>query len=482
MLTFLTLFLGLVSGTQSVELQVPAESAVVEVRLDGELHAELREPPWEVRLDLGPLRPHHLTATARSSDGALLGRSEQWINLSRARAQATWVIEESDPSGWGLRLHWESVEHAEPSSVVVRVDGEKVTPRRGDLNFAVASRDQLHLVSAELTFADGQTVRADALISDEHTGRTAAELTAVAVIGGGHGLRRPAQARGRIRLDGQDLEVFAVDRGAADLAVVADRTALEELRRLRHGVVRRAGGRLRPHVELVDGVAQRRLDLVGVDYGHPVVHAGSGAGDRLFFVRPIADRSEPDAVPYDLFGVSHHLVGGYAGPAWQLTNTNVYEDSPDRPQRLADAVARAGLVAYSGGRPRAVVLILGPEWKDSSLFSPSEVAAFLGDLRVPLYVWRIETAFDELSPEDKKLAWEERELRQQAVQSGESEPPPGKEEEVRRIGAAWGPPRVIESAGELVSAATDVRRELGRQRILWVEGRHLPQSLEVAEP
>jgi hypothetical protein len=110
------------------------------------------------------------------------------------------------------------------------------------------------------------------------------------------------------------------------------------------------------------------------------------------------------------------------------------------------------------------------------------VAAFLGDLRVPLYVWRIETAFDELSPEDKKLAWEERELRQQAVQSGESEPPPGKEEEVRRIGAAWGPPRVIESAGELVSAATDVRRELGRQRILWVEGRHLPQSLEVAEP
>ena len=56
-------------------------------------------------------------------------------------------------------------------------------------------------------------------------------------------------------------------------------------------------------------------------------------------------------------------------------------------QRLADAVAVAGLAAVEEERRRAVVLVLGPDAEDGSLLSPAEATAFLAQLRVPLRVW-----------------------------------------------------------------------------------------------
>ena len=58
-----------------------------------------------------------------------------------------------------------------------------------------------------------------------------------------------------------------------------------------------------------------------------------------------------------------------------------------RPQRLADAVAVAGLEVAAQKRPRAVVLVLGPHVRDASEFKAAEVREYLRQVGVPLEVW-----------------------------------------------------------------------------------------------
>jgi hypothetical protein len=44
---------------------------------------------------------------------------------------------------------------------------------------------------------------------------------------------------------------------------------------------------------------------------------------------------------------------------------------------------------------------------------------------------------------------------------------------------AWGPITDVSTLAELRSAVKELHGELDHQRILWVEGRHLPQSLSL---
>ncbi len=79
----LTAFWGLVSGVQTVELEVAPEVAVVEVRLDQDVVATLDRPPWRFDGDFGEgLRAHELEAIAFDDAGRELGRVRRWINAS----------------------------------------------------------------------------------------------------------------------------------------------------------------------------------------------------------------------------------------------------------------------------------------------------------------------------------------------------------------------------------------------------------------
>ncbi len=65
------------------------------------------------------------------------------------------------------------------------------------------------------------------------------------------------------------------------------------------------------------------------------------------------------------------------------------ETPPEGARRIADAVAASGLVAASGPRKRAIVLVLGPgQHRDESLFTPAEARAYLSEIGVPLFVFR----------------------------------------------------------------------------------------------
>lgn len=74
--------LGLVTGPFHVVVQFESSPASVEIRLDGEVVAEVAEPPWEAGFDLGEdLTPHELVVVSRNAAGQELDRQTRWLNV-----------------------------------------------------------------------------------------------------------------------------------------------------------------------------------------------------------------------------------------------------------------------------------------------------------------------------------------------------------------------------------------------------------------
>ena len=110
--------------------------------------------------------------------------------------------------------------------------------------------------------------------------------------------------------------------------------------------------------------------------------------------------------------------------------------------RLADAVASAGLHALARQVPRAVVLVLGGRpAPDGSVLDPAAVRSYLDAIGVPLFVWSLDG---------------------------------------KRSAGAWGEAEDISAAWGIREAYDRLAREVGRQQIVWLEGRHLPQSIALA--
>src|SRR5260370_26716182 len=92
-IAFLTFFLGLVTGPQSVAVEPGAGVAAVELALDGRGVARLEHAPWSATVDFGPaLLPHRLEARGLAADGSEVARTEQWVNLQRSQAEVDIVL------------------------------------------------------------------------------------------------------------------------------------------------------------------------------------------------------------------------------------------------------------------------------------------------------------------------------------------------------------------------------------------------------
>ena len=139
---------------------------------------------------------------------------------------------------------------------------------------------------------------------------------------------------------------------------------------------------------------------------------------------------------------SVQLLGAYAFLQGLLPWVVTHLESVDRDgQRLADAVAVAGVRAAGGGSPRVVVLLVEGTPEDASGQQPEAVRRYLELLRVPLRVWSTD----------------------------------GTEREV----AGWGSAEDVSSRRKLRRAAERIEELLARQWIVWVQGRHLPASLQL---
>lgn len=83
MIQLLTVFLGLVVGVHSVELNAAPGVAAIRLELDGVAAGRLGEPPWKLDVDFGAeLSPHELVAIALDGEGRELDRLTHWVNLT----------------------------------------------------------------------------------------------------------------------------------------------------------------------------------------------------------------------------------------------------------------------------------------------------------------------------------------------------------------------------------------------------------------
>jgi len=395
--------------------------AEVEILLDGRSVATLDSPPWVAPLDLGPaLAPHELVARALDEKGAELARARQWVNMPRPPAEAK-ILLERDASGRvrAASIAWQNLLGETPSAIAVSFDGRPIPVDA--LRRAVIpayAPEVSHILTVELEFESGIRSRDDLAIGGAAGEEAKSELTAVPVRRPGTGRLEPRAFDGILRSGGKPLRVATVEEGSASLWIVRDESALETYRKLRA-----AGG-----------------DALGRLFAPAVLPLKKDDSVRFLWPRP---RGAGGAgVPTALFPSSQEFTRKDGGLAFLLENIANTEPAGLFPM-YTDAVAVAGLNAFESFGRRAVLLVLGGSSPDLSTYAPRVVRRYLELLRVPLFVWSLD-----------------------------AEPPEG---------SPWGAVEAVGTSRGMRSAYERLRSSLDSQAIVWVEGRLLPQEIEIAE-
>lgn len=422
---FVTVFLGLVVGSTTVEFQPPADTARLEVLLDGEQVAEISAAPWSVEVDLGArLRPHRLEAVALDSEGEVLARDQQWVNVPTGPARAGVDLLEG-PRGLGLHLRWAHVLGYEPSQVRLTVDGSPVAVDEPAWVDLPPAESDLRLVRLEVEFPDFSVASADVVLRGGEMIHEDVELTAVPID------ERNEDEIGKpltgVRVDGAHPELLALERGPAQIVMVVDPAVMEEFgRRLDEAALERRENRAGQGIEFTEEVTVLEDE------------------DWVKFVWPVAVRSHPTSEGRGIFDYSRDLTRVDGSLVEILRRTTPPMPMARSEVRLADSVAVAGLLAAARSRRRAVILVTeaDPETERSvvSRFTPRQVQEFLDDLRVPLLVWTT-----------------------------------GNESNTQ-----WGRARALSSPRMTERAIDELRKIVDRQRIAWIGGLHLPQEVQVS--
>jgi hypothetical protein len=433
MIAFASLFLGLIVGTRPVTVVVGAPVASVVFQLDGKEVGNLSKAPWTLGVDFGSeFSPHELVARAFDDQGGEIGMTRQWVNLPRPPAEVE-VVVERDAQGRAVAAHltWQSVLGAKPTKVAVTFDGKPLVLDASQ-RVALPAYDPaaLHVLTAALEYPNDVRTRSDRVIGGGSASETKTELTAVPVVTKKAKAPKVETLRGRFRKkDGERLEVAAVEHGPAEVLVVRDLDSKEAQRVLRR----------------IAGSKSSTAGFTGTtrDPGYGAERMALDPDDRLRILWPVASQVVDSGISNELFEGSHAFAGWMSDFRFLLTRVD-YPGNTDRPRRYADAVALAGLRAFGGYSRRAVVLVLGSDPADESLYKPAPVRRYLERLRVPLFVWSF-------SPTEKRP----------------------------RAFADWGEIADISTVSGLEHAVDKLHDELEHQSIVWLEGRHLPQDIEL---
>jgi hypothetical protein len=423
-ISFLTLFFGLLSGPYPVEMAVNGPVAAVEVTLDGGAAVRLAAPPWKAKLDFGPaLAPHRIVARALDARGRELARTEEWANLPHPAARAGIVLEgnKAGPPR-AARVAWTNVQGETLESMSLTFDGRPLTlDAAGRAALPAHNLRSLHILAAEVRFKPERTARADVAYGGQYGSEVSTELTAVPLHLRSGRLPAPGKLAGWLTQGGRPLTVAAVEEGPAQLFVVRVPGTQE--------IARKLGSKGTP-----PGDFEMRLDKE----------------DRIRFLQSSPDRVEGSDEARDLFSLSGPYTATEGGLPWLLRRAGANGDAgPEgtagtpslETRRIADAVAVAGLEVTTENRRRAVLLVLSGDERDAGVYAAAAVRRYLAALRVPLFVWTLGT------------------------------PAPGS------FAASWGATEDVSAVKNLYRAFEDLRAELRSQRIVLVDGRHLPQAV-----
>lgn len=414
---FVTLLIGLVSGPREVVVAPGAGVVSVEILLDGRVVANLTRAPWRTVVDLGEAaEPHDLVAVAKDADGRETGRARQRVNLPRAAAEATVLVEGSGGRGRVARVSWRAVSGEKPVRARASFNGVPLAvedPARIPIPEFLPER--LQLLHLELDFPENLSAVVDVAFGGRKTDETGTELTAIPVLLDPKTKKLPPAdtMKGWFLVRGAAVLPAAVEDGPAEAVFVIDRDVRDDLSKVRAATMSLFGLTARRTLALKSGQFLSQVFPVAVRRSH------SGAEWDLF-PRSEPFRSEDGSVP-DLLGATPAVLPPAGG------------------QRLADALGVAALAACERNRARAVVLVTGPKPEDVSRTPAPAMRQYLEALRVPLLVWN-------------------------PSRNGSDETPFGRALDVS-------------NARRLGSAIDHLRERLARQRIVWFEGAHLPQTI-----
>ncbi len=405
------------TGVHPVEVAVDPSVVSVEILLNGESIGVAEGPGWTVSCDFGEsVRPHVLEAIGRDASGAETGRARQVVNLPRPEAEVEIVLEDGPPEApVTVRVITESGQRLEPLAVFVTFDGRSLLPEP-DGRFRLPSYDrrEMHLLSAEAHYPDGITARSDVTFGGAYGGVIASELTAVPVVVDDGRRVTAADLEGMLRVRGTIASVAAVEQQGVRVFFVRDRGAWPVMKRLGH---------------VMDRVFSRRGYMVTTEPDLPEER------DRLHLVVPNPTRQRGLA----LFSISDAFDIKRWGLPWLASHLQ-NDTGIATGQRLAEAVAVAGMRAVSSGSPRAVVLVLSQDAVDYSHYDPRSVRDYLRALRVPLVLWTTEKG---------------------------------------GLTSEWGEAHPVSTQRSLTKASRRLLKSLRRQWVVWIEGRHLPNDVEL---
>ncbi len=435
MVAFVSLFVGLIAGSQTVQLLVGAPVAAVEVFLDGRSLGVLEGEPWGLACDFGEeVQPHELLAVARDGEGREIGRARQRLNLPAGHSRADVVLEGgTGGSGVVARLAWASVVAAEPAAVTATFDGQPLRvedPRRIEL--PPHDPRKLHFFRAELDFPENVSAVVERAFGGTYADEISAELTALPVrLEERRRLPDPAELDGWFVGRGEPLRVVATEEGAADLVVVRDPAAQAAVERFRYQ--QRADLTRFPGLAVFEDPKESLRGLLPL-----------GRGCRVRFLWPLTERREQrGALTYDLLLPPTEDFSSAGGGLYWLLLDKRPPAVRGRATRLADAVAVAGLLAAGRDRRRAVLLLADGRGEDASQISPASARRYLESLRVPFFAW---------APDAADLLAER----------------------------GWGPVETVGSLRALEDVYRDLDRALDGQRIVWLDGMHLPQDIALS--
>ena len=429
MITFASLFLGLLVGVLPVSVLVDDRVTVVTYELDGKEVGRLQRKPWTLAVDFGEeVAPHELVARAYDREGLEIGMTRQWLNLPRPLAEAEFILErDGEGKPRAARLVWASLLGPDPTRLRVTFDGRELSldkERRVALPFY--DHHLTHILSAELEFPLNLRSRADVVLGGGSADEARSELTAVPVLLVGiDKLPPPAGLQGWFTARGRELRVVAVEDGPATVVMVRHPSSDGAVERL----VGRRSVRPRP------GIGPAPSDLTRLE-------TRLEKKDRVNVIWPVARRFQASNAVAELFDMSREYTAKDGGFLWLMTRLYL-PLAATVPLRFADAVAVAGLHAFGGCSRRAVVLVLEESAKDDSRYPADAVRRYLGKIHVPLYVWSL------------------------------TEPPPE--------GTTWGSADDVSTLPKLRKAVSRLKKDLDVQQVVWLEGRHLPQEIRISE-
>lgn len=134
----------------------------------------------------------------------------------------------------------------------------------------------------------------------------------------------------------------------------------------------------------------------------------------------------------------------FPGGLWYLLTQNYPKTNTPSKQSLWFSLALAGKRMSDVKKPRAVILALSKRPKDHSAISFQQAADYLRRLNIPLYVWTLEP------------------------------------ETFERLGIEPGP-RFFTGSDGMVELYAALESDLARQRIVWLEGEHLPTDIQLTD-